>query len=68
MRYDLRCPSALKLRIAETPMTKNAVLFVNSNNAHVLIELENLFTVFNYRDAKRFRRRFAMPYTVFHVL
>ena len=33
-------------------MTKNAVLFVNSNYAHVLIELENLFTVFNYRDAK----------------
>lgn len=52
MRYDLRCPSALKFRIAETPMTKNAVLFVNSNYAHVLIELENLFTVFNYRDAK----------------
>lgn len=33
-------------------MTQNAVLFVNSNYAPVLQELENLFTVFNYRDAK----------------
>ena len=32
-------------------MTQNAVLFVNSNYAPVLRELESLFTVFNYRDA-----------------
>jgi len=33
-------------------MTKNAVLFVNSNHSPVIHELEKLFTVFNYRDAK----------------
>jgi len=33
-------------------MTQNTVLFVNSNYAPVLQELESLFTVFNYRDAK----------------
>lgn len=33
-------------------MTQNAVLFVHSNHAPILAELEKLFTVYNYRDAR----------------
>jgi len=33
-------------------MTKHAVLFVHTNHAPILAELEKLFTVYNYRDAR----------------